>query len=168
MTERIFINMLVVMSVLSVDIGWRWWRSGAGHRRCGSQNQPAGLDPLAADQIVRQCSHLAHLAAEQDDFQTAIRVEMDVCRGDDLIQVAMLQFGQALGDPAGMMIVDEGHDAHGLALLAVDHLFDERRGHEPADSLAPVGISVLLTIAIEPAQELAADRDTEADEWVFH
>jgi len=168
MTERIFINMLVVMSVLSVAISWRWRRSGAGHRRCGSQDQPASLDPLAADQVVGQHSHLAYRAAEQDDFQTAIRVEMHVCRGDDLIQVAMLQFGQALGDPAGMMIVDERHDAHGLALLAVDHLFDERRGHEPADSLAPVGISVLLTIAIEPAQELAADRDTEADEWILH
>jgi hypothetical protein len=160
--------MFVVKSEFSAALAWRWIRSGADHWRCGSQNQPAGLNALAADQVVCQHAHLTRRAAEQDHLQAAIRVEMDVRRGDDLIEMAMLQFGQALGDPAGVMIIDERHDAHGLAVLAVDHLFDKRRSHESADRLAPVGISVFLTIAIEPTQELATDRDAEADKWIFH
>ncbi len=58
------------------------------------QDEPAGLDALGADQVVGQVADLAGGPAEQDHFQAALLVEMDVGRGDDPVEMVVLQIGQ--------------------------------------------------------------------------
>ncbi len=70
-------------------------------RRAGPRpDEPAGLDSLGADQVVGQVADLASGAAKQDHFQTALLVEMDVRRGDDPVEMMVLQVGQPARDPA--------------------------------------------------------------------
>ena len=93
---------------------------------------------------------------------------MDVSRRDDLLEMAVLQLGQTLGDPAGVVIVNQGDHTHRLAVFPVDDFLDQRIPHQAPDCLAPVGIAMILSILVEPPQQLAPDRNAEADEWVFH
>ena len=65
----------------------------------GRQDEPTGLDSLGADQVVGQAADLARRAAEQDHFEAAVFVEMDMGRRDDAVQVVMLQVGQSTRDP---------------------------------------------------------------------
>ena len=103
-------------------------------------------------------------AAEQDHFQAAVLVEMDVGRGHDPVEVVVLQVGQPPRDPRGVVVVDQGDDAHRLALVLGDHLFDQGRAHQAAHGLAPVRIAMHLAILVELLEQLAADRDAESDQ----
>ena len=65
-------------------------RDGLGR----GQDEAAGLDSLGADQVVGQVADLPSGTAEQDHFQAAFLVEMDVGRGDDAVEMMVLQVGQ--------------------------------------------------------------------------
>ena len=45
--------------------------------------------------------------AEQDHFQAAVLVQMHMSGGHDPLKLAVLEFGEPLGDPAGVVIVDQ-------------------------------------------------------------
>ena len=80
------------------------------------------------------------------------------------VEVVMLQLGQPLGDPAGVVVVDQGDDAHRLGVVGGDDLLDQGGAHQAADGLAPVGVAMLLAIAVELVEQLAADRHAEPDQ----
>jgi hypothetical protein len=132
------------------------------------ENESAGLDPLCADQVVREVSDLPGRAAQQDHFQAALVVEVNVSCGHDLVEVMVLHVGQAPGDPADVMVVNQGHDAHCFAVVLSDCLLDQSRAHQAADRLAAVGITVQLAVTIKEAKQFSADRHTEPDQWIFH
>src|SRR5208283_1359562 len=126
------------------------------------------LNSLGADQLVRKLTNASRGAAEHDHLQASPLVQVDVSGRDDLIEMAVLQFGQALGDPAGLVIVNQGNHTHRLAVFPVDDFLDQRIPHQAPDCLAPVGIAMILSILVEPPQQLAPDRNAEADKWLFH
>ena len=66
-----------------------------------------------------------------------------------------------------MVVVDQGDDAHRVALVVSDDVLDQGSAHQTADRLAPVRVAVGLAVAIELLEQLAADRDAEPDEGVF-
>ncbi len=76
----------------------------------------------------------------------------------------MLELGQPLADLAGVVVVNQRHDAHGLAVVVGDRFFEQRRAHQPTHGLAPVGITMVFAIMIEPVKQLASDGDAETDE----
>src|SRR5262249_26128402 len=61
-----------------------------------------------------------------------------------------------------------GDDPHCLAFIMSDRLLDQGRAHEASYGLAAVGVTVELSVAVEEPEELAADRDAETDQWIFH
>jgi hypothetical protein len=124
----------------------------AGDRFCGSQNQPARLDALGAYELVGQRADPAGGTTEQDHFQASVLVQMHVSGCDNLFEMPVLHFGESVGDPAGVVIVDQGDDAHCLTFLLLDHLLDERGPHQRPHCLAPVGMAMLLSIPVKPPQ----------------
>lgn len=133
----------------------------------GGEDEAAGLDPLGADQVVGQLADELGGTTEQDHFETAVRVEMDVGRGHHSGQMQVLDLGEALADPAGVVVIDQGDDPHRVALVVRDRFLDQGRAHQPSDRLAPIRILVLLAIMVKLVEKFAADRDAEADEWRF-
>ena len=136
-----------------------------GSRR--GQHEPPGLDPLGPDQRVGEFSDLPGRPAKEDHLQASPLVQMDVGRGHHLFQVLVLEVRETLGDPPGVVIVDERDDPHGGAVLPVDHLLDQPLhasgpGPPRSDSVA------MLPALVEPPQQLAADRHAEANECVLH
>ena len=85
----VLVAVLMVMVMLSPAFAVA---SGDGLGR--GQDEPAGLDPLGADQVVGQVADLPRRAAEQDHFEAAVLVEMDVGGGDDPVEMMVLQVGQ--------------------------------------------------------------------------
>ena len=63
----------------------------AGDRLGRGEDEPAGLDALGADQVVGQVADLPRRPAQQDHFEAALLVEMDVGRGHDPVEMMMLQ-----------------------------------------------------------------------------
>lgn len=142
--------------------------TGGGDGCTGGEDEPAGLDSFRADQAVGELADDLGGTSEEDDFEAAVGVEVDVGGGHDAGEVEVLELVQAFADAADVVVVDEGDDSHGFAVVARDGLFNERITHEPANRLAAVGILVLLPVEVELLEQFAADRDAEADECVFH
>jgi hypothetical protein len=135
---------------------------------CRGEHESSSLDALGADQVIGEVTNFFGRTAQQDHFQAALVIEMNVSRGDDLVEMMVLYVGQPPRDPADMMVVNQGHDAHRFAVVMSDCLFDQSCPHQAADSLAPIGIAVQLAITIEEAKQFSADRHAEPDQWVFH
>ena len=140
----------------------------ARDRCCGSQDQPAGLDAFGADQLVRKLTDVAGRTAQQDHLETPPLVQVNMSGGDDLLKMAVLQLGQAFGDPAGVVIVNQGDYTHRLGVFLVDHFLDERisssgrvRPRCGWDSDAPRDTG-------QTSVEVRPDRNAEADERLFH
>ena len=131
------------------------------------QDEPAGLDPLGADQAVGQLRICAsgprsRITSRQRCSSRWTWVVVTTGRGGGA------GGRSAVGDPRDVVVVDQGDDAHRLALVVGDHLFDQGRAHQAADRLAPVGVAVHLAVLVELLEQLAADRDAEPDQGVFH
>ena len=77
-----------------------------------AHDQAAVLDPLGADQPVRQLLHLFGLAAKHDDLETTFVIEMSVQRRNDDVVMLMLEGSQFLGEKTGVVIVNQGDRAH--------------------------------------------------------
>jgi hypothetical protein len=160
---------MVLMGV-AVSVAWfvrvavrMPFRDGFGR----GEHKSTGFNPLGADEAVRQFTNFAHGTSEKDDLKASAMVEMDVGCGHDPVEVHVLDLGQSLGDPAGMMIVNDRDDPHREALFIGDHLLDQGVTHEAANGLAPIGVMMLLAILIELAQEFSTDRDAEPNERIF-
>ncbi len=97
---RMRVAMRVIASVPGAD------RSSRG------EDQATGLDPLGADQSIGKLSDELGCPPEQDHFETARGIEVDVRGRDDAGQVQMLKLGELLGNPAGVMVVDQRDDTH--------------------------------------------------------
>ena len=137
-------------------------------RARGGKDQASGLNPSRTNQAICQFPDRPGRTAEQDYFEATRGVEMDVRRGDDHVEVQVLQLRQTLGDPADVVVIDQGDDPHRLLISRGDRFLDQRGPHQAADRLAPVGIAVLLAISVEFVEQLAADRDAESNEGVLH
>lgn len=116
------------------------------------EDESASLDALGTDQVVGEVTDLPGWPAQQDHFQTSLVVEMNVSCGDDSVEMIVLYVGEPPGDTTDMMVINQGHDAHRLAVVVSDRFLDQRRPHQAADGLAPIGITVQLAITIEKAK----------------
>ena len=132
------------------------------------KDEPAGLDTLGADQVIGQVANQPRGAAQQDHFEAALFIEMDVSCRENPVEMVMLQISEPARNARGVVVVNEGDHAHCVTVVAGDLFFDERIAHQAADGLAPVRVAVQLAILIEAAEQLSADRHAESDERVFH
>jgi hypothetical protein len=137
----------------------------------GGEHEPSGFNSLGADQSIRQLADLLRGASEEDDFEAAVGVEMDVGGRHHPADVEMLKLGEPIADSTGVVVVDQGDDAHRVALIVGDDFFNERRAHQAADGFTSVGITMGFSIVVEFLEQIAPDRDTEPNEGIpglFH
>ena len=99
-----------IRSVAVPVFGGRFLATRDGSRR--GQHEPPGLDPLGPDQRVGEFSDLPGRPAKEDHLQASPLVQMDVGRGHHLFQVLVLEVRETLGDPPGVVIVDERDNPH--------------------------------------------------------
>src|SRR5262249_45299325 len=114
----IMLMLMFILMFMFVSRAGVW----AGDRGGRGQDEATVLDPLGADQAVGYLTDRPGRPAEQDPLEAAAGVEVNVSGRDDPVQVKVLEFGQPLGDPAGVMVVDQRDDSHRLAGFVGDRL----------------------------------------------
>ncbi len=134
----------------------------------GGEDQTASLHALGPDQAVGQFPNRRGRSAQKDHFQAAVSIEVDMGGRHHPFKMGVLKLGQPLGHPGGVMVVDERQDPHRLALILRDRLLHQGGAHQAPNRFAAVGKPVLLAVVVELLEEFATDRDTEADQRIFH
>jgi hypothetical protein len=67
----------------------------SGHILAGRRHGEAAMfDAFGGDKAVRQSANPQRIAANRDDFEAVVVIEMNVKRGNDEIGVIVLQIGQ--------------------------------------------------------------------------
>ena len=104
-----------------------WMRARDWLRR--GEDESSGFDPFCSDQAIGEFSDEPRGASEEDDFEATPGVEVNVSGGDHRGEVVVLQFGESLGDAAGVVVVDQRDDSHGFGVVMSDHLLDQGGPH---------------------------------------
>ena len=103
-------------------------------------------------------------AAQHDDLEAVVGVEVHVQRRDDLLVVGVLVLGELVGEVAGVVVVDQRDGADDLAVAGVPLLLDERRPDQVAERLRAVDVALLGDERVEALEQALLDRDTEPDD----
>src|SRR4051812_15478344 len=75
----------------------------------GGKNEAAALDALGADQAIGELADELGRASKEDHLEASARVQVDVRGRHHTVKVKVLELGQALGDPPGVVVVDQGN-----------------------------------------------------------
>jgi hypothetical protein len=132
-----------------------------------SQNQLAHLHALGSDQAIGQQSNFAGPTSQQNHFQASTMIEVDVCCGNDLLQMIVLKFGQTIANLTSMVVVDQGNHAHGRFIIRCNGLGNQSGSHQSTHSLTAIRIPMLVAVVVKPLQKLATNGHTESDQWLF-
>src|SRR5512138_3808284 len=108
------------------------------------------LDALEATEQVAHPPHRTDLAAQQDDFQTVVMIDVHMRRADDRITVIMLHRDQPILQLALMVIVYERENTEAARPIVRRRRFDQPRTHEIAYRLRPVHLAAALDPLVEP------------------
>jgi hypothetical protein len=111
---------------------------------------------LRADEAVCQPAHLSELPSEDDDLQAVAVVDMDVHRRDDLLGVVVLQRGQAVAQRPGVMVVHDGHGAHGHDVI-VELGVDEMVADQITQRFGTISDTAVFKEVVESLQEVRVD-----------
>jgi hypothetical protein len=84
---RVAVVVRVIVVVMVVRLG------GTGDGFRGGEDEAAGLDPLGADEAVGEFADEPGGASEEDHFEAAAGVEVDVGGRDDVVEVVVLEVG---------------------------------------------------------------------------
>jgi hypothetical protein len=123
-------------------------------------------DAAGADHAVRHLFQLVRAAAHDDDFEAVLVIQMDVHAGPHLLTQIMLQRGEAFGQLADVVVVDQRDGCEGR------HSFVERgAAHLGARQIT----QELRTVAaaadrerIQLLDQARLHRDAKTDQVVFH
>jgi len=100
-------------------------------------------DALLLSQQVRNLFYPSSTALYQDHLGTDILVKVDMCAGQDLAIVVMLQIGQLSAQLPEMVVVNEGNRANCL-LVSLPLLFNQAVTDHVPDELGTIRIATSL------------------------
>ena len=119
------------------------------------------------EDAIRRLFQDVRRAAHGDDLEAVIVIEVHVQRGDHRVAELVLDFRQALGELAHVVLVDE-HQRAGDVAAAHHGLFDEARADQIADRLAAVRVPLARDLRVERGEQIFFDGHAEPDEVASH
>jgi hypothetical protein len=99
--------------------------------------------------ITSNCPQLGRGALHEDHFKRFVARKVDVERGDHFIDVAALQYGQALLQTANCMVVEQGDGADHHVVAHLTFRIDERAVDEVRNCLRSALESALSDDMVE-------------------
>lgn len=127
------------------------------------QVEGAVAHPPFGRKFFGESSHIFCMATQDDGFQAIVMIEVDVHRGHHQIVCVMLQIGEALAEPAFMVVVHVGQagDAMRGFLAFQSTVFQLPPDHVPY-SFGTIGVTTVVNQAIESLGKRLVERDGEA------
>ena len=108
-------------------------------------------------------------AAQDDHLHADVRIKMDMHRGDDLLEVFVLDGVELLSYRAGMVVVHDGKRAHHLFARQRALFLRERVAHQVADHFAAVlGEAALGHQGVEAHEQALGHGHREAGKVLAH
>ena len=122
-------------------------------------------DALGAEERVGYLANVAGVAAENDDLEAVLVVDVDVHGRDDLTEVLVLYAVELVAQVAGVVVEDERQYAEDLGIGRLGDLLIECVAHEVAYGLGAVlGSAAAGDVGVESACELFGHGDGESHE----
>jgi hypothetical protein len=116
------------------------------------------FDALGADQDVGHFADIGGLAADHEDLEAIIVIEVDVKSGEDGVKVIVLDSRKLLIQHADVMVVHKGERADDEAVRGFGHLLDEFVPNEIPEGFGTVGVAALGDQFVEFVKEIGIDR----------
>ena len=120
------------------------------------------LDAFGADQPVGQGAHLSGLAANYDDLQAQIMIQVNVQSGKHRTMIVVLDAGQFRTDQTGVMVVDQRNCSYDLTFRRFPGLFDKLLADHVAEGFTAVCVAPPGDQAVKPIEQFGVDRDSDA------
>src|SRR2546425_6150466 len=119
--------------------------------------------PHATDrqEVVRQPLDRVSGAAERNDLEAGVAVEVDVQSRRDHLVTVVLDIGELVRECAGVVVIHQHEDADRLPRLLVPLLLHQLRPAQIADELATVGVAARWAQPVERAHEGSRERHGE-------
>src|SRR5271166_1009344 len=138
-------------------------RSQLGARR--RKRELSVLDAFGADQGVSQLFHRAGLAFNYQHLEAIVVVEMNVQRGEDVVEVRVLQSGELFAEQPDVVIVDQRDRADYVAVGALPGFLYQLVADQVAKRLRAIGVSARGDEAIEFVEKIGIDGYADAAEF---
>lgn len=113
------------------------------------------LDAFGGDQLVGQLFDVGGGAADGEEFEAVVVVEMAVERGDDDLPVFVLEIGEEVLEVMPVMVVNKRDAAGNVAVAFLVFVFDEVGADHVGDGERPVVVALLGGHLVEGAGERA-------------
>lgn len=126
------------------------------------------LHAAGSDQGVRKLAHNLCLASQQNNLKATMRVKMHMRCCNDALMISMLELGEFLGEPAGMMVVYQDQNPKRVGIVPRRAVVDECGAHERTYRLAPVCEPVCLAVRIEIREQLRVNGHAEPQRFIAH
>ncbi len=133
----------------------------------GRRDELPVLDPLGGEQAVGRRLDEGRRAAQHDDLQAVVVIEVDVQGRDDVLAEVVLHVGELLGELADVMVIDQGQRGD-REPVALEVGVDQVGAHEVAQRLGAVGVALGPDVLVEALQEVTIHRDPESNQISSH
>ena len=143
-----FVRVMVIMRVIM--------------RNSGDELEPAPLDPARREDLIGDVAEHVGVAVHDDDLEAVVGAEVHVHRRTDLAAELVLELGEALGEIADVMVINERERADGVGIrrsLFARHF----SAHEIAQDLRARGVP-RRDDTIEVLEQIGFHRDAETSE----
>ncbi len=137
------------------------WRLGAE----GKDLDPAVVNAARAEDPIGRGLQVIGVAAQDDDLEAQLVIQVHVHRRADLVAEVVLHVGQGVGQIADVVVIDEGERADRLDVRPRLALRDHRARHVAKGLRARR--AARLDQAIEVAQERLLHRHAKANQPVL-
>lgn len=127
----------------------------------------AVLDSLRIGEFIRDFAYQANRSFEKYHFQAAVVVYMDMCRGDDLVVVMMLDLCELVLEVTFVMVVHERKHSNCEGRGVTGFFFENARTNQVPEGLRTVGYSFLMNQLVEPFEKVGFDGYAKASD-AFH
>ena len=124
------------------------------------------FDAFGGDEFVGNLLHQRGLAADNEDLQAVVVVEVDVEGGNDQLVVIVLDVGQRGLDVLLVVVVNEGDGAGDFAFPEVLVVLDQAGADHVGDGQGTVVVALLAGHLVELLGQVARDGDGKADNAV--
>lgn len=126
------------------------------------------FDAFSGDQLVGEFFDFGALAADGEDFETVVVVEVAVERGDDDVAVFVLEVGEEVLEVVPVVVVHEGDAAGNVGVGLLLPMFDEVGADHVGDGQRAVVVAFFGGHGVEFAGEGGRQGNAEACGGVFH
>ena len=133
-----------------------------GIQRRHRHYQAAVLHPFETDEKVGEVFDARGLAVDDQHFKTGIVIEMRMRGGNNQVVVFVLRFSELLGNPMGMMVVDERDGADDGRVGRGGALADQPVANQVAKGFGTVRVSALLNGTVEPIEEIGIEGNADS------